>query len=241
MTAHVARAEEAGTVTAPVPARLWRVAGALVIAHVVLLFAGLTFESTPVLGDPAATVARDYVHHPMSANLAGGYVEYLAFLVFLVAAALLARLLRGTSETSGWLAGVISAAGITYTAVTLAPGMAAGAAAVYAANHAVPMSTVIAVNDVRNFAYYLSVGALGIFTLAVAATIRLTGPLPRWSAYAGFLVGVGCITGVAMAGWGAVDYAILLWLVWFLALGVLALRGPRTVVTREPEPFAAHG
>ena len=161
--------------------------------------------------------------------MAGGYVEYLGFLVFLVGALLLARLLRGTSEISGWLAACIGGTAVTYTAATIATGFAAGAAALYDGHHGAPLATITTVNDVRNFAFFLSIGVLGVFTLAVAGAVHATRTLPTWLAYTGYVVGLVSIAAVPAARVGGTDSANLLWLVWFLALGVAALRGPRSV------------
>jgi hypothetical protein len=213
--------------------RLWRLAGALAFAHIVLLLAGVVLEQTPLLGASAADTTAALVRSPLSTELAGGYVEYLGFLVFLVGALLLARLLRGTSEISGWLAACIGGTAVTYTAATIATGFAAGAAALYDGHHGAPLATITTVNDVRNFAFFLSVGVLGVFTMAVAGAIHATRTLPRWLAYTGYVVGLVCIAAVPLARLGAIDSANLLWLVWFLALGVAALRGPRSVPAVE--------
>lgn len=208
--------------------RLWRLAGALALAHIVLVLGGVSVEQTPVLGDAAADTAAALVGSPLSTEFSGGYVEYLGFLVFLVGALLLARLLRGSSETSGWLAACISGTAVTYTAVNVATGFAAGAAALYDGHHGAPLATITTVNDVRNFAFFLSIGVLGVFTMAVAGAVHATRVLPTWLAYTGYVVGLVCIAAVPTARLGGIDSANLLWLVWFLAFGIRALRGPRT-------------
>lgn len=86
---------------------------------------------------------------------AGGWVEYLGFPLFLVAAMLFTRLLRGSGDAAAWLSSCIGAAGVTYTAITIATGFAAGAAALYDGHHGAPLATVTVVNDVRIFAFYL--------------------------------------------------------------------------------------
>lgn len=218
------------------PTRLWRIAGGLAIAHVVLMLGGFAFEQSPLLGASSSSVVAAYVHSSMSTIYAGGYVEYLSCLVFLVLAVLLGRLLRGRDELSGWLAGCIGAAAVIYLAVSIAAGFAAGAAALYNGHHGAPVTTLTTVNDVRNFAFFLSVGVLGVFTLAVAAAGRATRLLPAWLVWTGYVVGAGLIAAVPGARVGLVDDATLVWLVWFLALAVLCLRGPRPAVAGVPEP-----
>jgi hypothetical protein len=218
--------------------RLWRVAGALALAHVVLMFAGA--PSTPLLGDSPANVVSAYVTGSMARMYAGGYVEYLSFLVFLVGSLLIARLLRGRTEASGWLAACIGGAGITYVAVTIAAGFSAGAAALYDGHHGAPLTTITSVNDIRNFAFFLSAGVLGVFTAAVAAAGQVTRSLPRWLCWAGYVVGTAMVAAVPAARAGSMDYVTLLWTLWFVVFAVVALRGPRTTeVTRPREPVEA--
>jgi hypothetical protein len=222
-----------------VPTRLWRVAGTLAIAHIVLVFAGVAFERSPELGASAHTTETALVHSSLLMVFAGGYVEYLGFLVFLAAALLLSRLLRDTGATAGWLSACIAGAAVTFTAITFATGMAAGAAAVYDGHRGVSLDVVTTVNDVRIFAFYLSTGVLGFFTLAVAAAVRATGVLPRWVSWTGFVVGVLAVAAPALQAWDAVNTVSMLWFAWFLALGILGLRGPRGAVPAAGEPVTA--
>ncbi|MCW2636582.1 MAG: hypothetical protein JWQ99_2949 [Blastococcus sp.] len=210
--------------------RLWRLAGAFALLHVVLTFVGVAFQNSPELGASARTREAALVDSSMVTVFAGGYVEYLGFLVFLAGALLLGRLLRGSGDTQRWLSSLIDASAVTYTAITFATGMAAGAAALYDGHRGVDLATVTAINDVRIFAFYLSVGVVGLFTVAVAGAVRATGALPRWIATTGFAVGALCIAAPAAQQWDAVNYVSLLFFVWSVALGIAALRGPRTVV-----------
>jgi hypothetical protein len=91
--------------------RLWLLGGGLLIAHVVMMFGGLTFECTPILGDSAQAQSAALVHSPLAQVFAGGYIETLSFLVLLVALITFARLLRGQTEVSRLWASAISAAG----------------------------------------------------------------------------------------------------------------------------------
>jgi hypothetical protein len=208
--------------------RLWRIAGALALGHVVLLFAGVALETSPLLGDTQARAEAALVRSSMATVFTGGYLQYLAVLVFMAGAVLLARLLRGTSEISGWLASSAAASAVTYVAVTIATGFAAGAAALYDGHHGAPLATVTTVNDVRNFGFFLSLGVLGVFTIAVAGAVHSSGALPRWVAYTGYLVGALCILAIPAQPWDAVNVVNLVWLVWFLTVGIVALRGPRS-------------
>jgi hypothetical protein len=208
-------------------AGLWRVAGTLALAHVVLVFGGFSLQRTPLLGDSRANVMATLVKGSMTTVFAGGYVEYLGFLVYLVWAVLIAQLLRGDGDTARWLSSCISAAAVAFTAITVASGFAAGAAAMYDGHHGASLDVITTVNDVRNFAFFLTIGLQGVLTLAVAGAVHLTVTLPRWVAYAGYVIGVLSVVGIAGAGVGALDYIGMAWFVWFLALAVVCLRVPR--------------
>lgn len=233
----MSRSIREGVDAARTHSRLWRLAGWLALGHVVLLFGGFALERTPGLGDSPSATAAALNEGSMAVTFAGGYIETIGFLVLLVAAMLLARLLRGAGETAAWLSSCVAASAVSYVAITLGSGFPAGAAAVYDGHHGAPLATVTAINDVRNFAFFLSVAVLGVFTMSVAAAVRVTGALPRWVAHTGLVTGVVCLVSVAGAGWGLHDYATLLQTVWFVGLAVSALlRGRRAAA---PVPSAA--
>jgi drug/metabolite transporter (DMT)-like permease len=87
-------------------------------------------------------------------------------------------------------------------------------------------------NDLRNFAFYLSITLVGVFTASIGAAILATRELPRWSGWAGLAVGLLCVVSVAVGG-GAHNIANLVYMVWWVVLGVLALRH------RQPAPIPA--
>jgi hypothetical protein len=80
------------------------------------------------------------------------------------------------------------------------------------------------VNDLRNFAFFLSIADLGVFTACVGAAVLLTRALPRWIGWAGLAVGALCVVSVAGAGSGAHNIGSMVQMVWWVVLGVLALR-----------------
>jgi hypothetical protein len=209
--------------------RHWRVFGALAIANIVLLFGSMAVEGmTPELGSPKDDIVNHLMRGAMPHRFAGGYVEALSTLVFLLAALLLARLLRGTDEWTGWLASGINATAVIYVASGLIVGFPAGAAAIYDGHHGASVQTVTIVNDIRNFAFFLSVADLGVFTACVGIAILMTRTMPRWVGWAGTGAGVLCVLSVAAARGGAHNIANLVQMVWWVALAVLALRKPAT-------------
>jgi hypothetical protein len=210
--------------TASAQRPLWLAAGWLTIGYVVLTFLGSAFQEQEVLGDGPSKATAALVTSSMTKNFTGGYIELIATLVFLAAALLLARLLRGIDELSGWLSSCVSGAAIAYVAVLFATG-AAGAAALYHGHHGTPLATVTALNDIRNIGFSLSGGIAGALVLATSAAGQVTRGLPRWFAYAGYLVGAVCIAAVPAAKAGAPQ--TLLWFAWLVAVGVIALRRSR--------------
>lgn len=205
--------------------RLWLVAGWSTIAYVVLTFAGIIPQTTVTLGDKPSSARSALVTSSMSKLISGYYIEFIATLVFLVAMLLLARLLRGEGETTGWLSSCITGATIVYVAVTLATSGAAGAAAIYDGHHGASLATVTTVNDIRNIGYALSGGVAGVLVLAASGSGLATRLLPRWLGYAGYVIGVVLIAAVPAVKSGAPQ--TMLWFAWLVVIGVVSLRRAR--------------
>ncbi|HMC69238.1 MAG TPA: hypothetical protein VKJ07_08805 [Mycobacteriales bacterium] len=205
--------------------KLWLAAGWMLLGYVVLTFVGAVLEPEVTLGDKPSHVTSALISSSMTKLFAGGYVEFIASLLFLVALLLVARLLKGAEDVTGWLSSCISASAVVYTAVGIATGGAAGAAAVYDGHHGAPLAVVTTVNDIRNLGFSLSGGVAGVIVLAVAAAGAVTRLLPRWFSYVGYVLGVILIAAVPAAKAGAPQ--TLLWFAWLVALGVLMLRVPR--------------
>lgn len=199
----------------------WRTAGALALGHVVLMVLAITQQQSPRLGeDPAAA----YAGADLARVLAGGYGEALAFLLLLPVVAFLAREVGRTTETGRWAASTGFAAGIAYIASTLAVGLPAGAAAVYGAGHGADLGVVAVVNDVRNFAFFLSMMLLAVHVAGVAVALLADRRLPGWLGWSGLGTAAVLVATVPFAGTGAVDYATLVWILWFIALATAMLR-----------------
>lgn len=220
--------------------RLWRTFGALAIANIVLVFAALAVQKmTPELGSSRQDVAQNYLHGALASRFAGGYAEALSGLVFLAAGLLLARLLRGRDEWSGWLSSCIGATAIMNVGSALIVGFPAGAAALYGGHHGASLDSVIMANDIRNFAFFLSIADLGVFTLCVGVAALVTRQLPRFIGWSGVGVGVLCVAAVAGAGAGAHNLASMVQMVWWVALGIVALSRRAAVPAARPREAAA--
>jgi len=218
---------------------LWRVAGALAIAHVVTMLAGLSLQKVATVGASASAYVTAYEGGSLVKSMTGECLTCLSFLVFLLAATLLARLVRGQAEVGRWWASVAAASGVIYVAITLAVALPGVAAAVYDGHHGAPLAVVTALSDLHYFGTFASQAVLGAFTLALAAAAQVSRALPRWASYPGYAVGVLCLSAVPGAGTSLFDYATLLWFVWFIVTGVAALRQARAGRVRRPAQSAA--
>ena len=229
MTQTLDRVAEADTARErDIPGPLWRVAGVLVILHVVLMLAGFSQEKSVVLTDGPDTVQRVYGSGSLGRIFAGGYVEMLAFLVLLPAIIFLSRALGRRTETGRWAAQTALAAGVTYVASTVAVGLPAGAAAVYGAHHHLADGGTIAlVNDVRNFAFFISLAVLGLHALATGVSALADGVMRRWVGVGGIVVGVLMLLAMTTQGVAdTVNLSSMIWMVWWLGLGISLLRRP---------------
>jgi hypothetical protein len=204
----------------------------LAIAHVVLLFAGFSQEKSVMLGDGPADVARIYGSGSLDRILAGGFVEALSFIVLLPAIVFVGRVIGQRTEAGRWAAQTALAAGITYVAVTLATGLPAGAAAVYGAHHQLGDGATLAlVNDVRNFAFYVSLLALGAYSVCLGIAALTDERRARWMGWGGLLLGGLLFLGLATDTWtDGANLASALWAVWWVGVGVGLIRrvAPRT-------------
>jgi len=203
---------------------LWITAGWLAIAHIVLIFAATIPMHSLQLGDSPATAADALVKSSMASSFAGGYVSYLGFLVFLVGGLLFAQLLRGDGIVPRWLSSCIAGSVVAYVAVTISTGFAAGAAALYDGHHGADLSVITTVNDIRNLGFILCAGLAGLFAVTVGLAARATGTLPRWVTVSGVVIGAFAIVSVPGARTGAADVSTMLFFLWFVALGIAALR-----------------
>ncbi|MGN6301679.1 MAG: hypothetical protein ACTHN8_11385 [Angustibacter sp.] len=200
---------------------VWRWAGGLALAHVVLLFAGFSQEVVVAHGDSAAHVQRVYGGANLTRVFTGGYVEAMAFVVLVPALVLLARLFGRRTETGRVASQSFLALGLAYVASTLAIGFAPAAAAIYAAHHGVATETIATVNDLRNYSYVLQVALALAMTLALGVAALAERIHVRWVGWLG--VGLGAVGVVATPlAHNAIGMAQL---VWWVGLAVLCLRG----------------
>lgn len=204
--------------------RAWRWTGGLGLAHVVLTLGAFAFEGVASVehGTAASTVLKTYGGVSVTRVELASYVEAMAFLPLLAALVVLARLLSRT-ETGRVAAQTALALGIAYAAATFAVGFPPLTAAVYAAHHDVPAATVTTVNDLRNYGFLLQVALSLAFTLALGIAAVAERRFVRWMGWGG--VGVGAVGLLATPL--AHNLTSMVWLVWWVGVSVLCLKGGR--------------
>lgn len=203
---------------------LWRVAGALVITHIVMMFAGFSQERSTMLGASVADARHAFAEGSIARIMVGGYVESLSFVVLLPALVFLARAVGTRTEAARWAGQTSFAAGLTYVAITLAAGMPAGAAALYGGHHGADLHTALMVTDIRNFAFYLSLMVLAAQAIGLGVAAWLDGFSRLWVGVGGIVTGLALLVGVAGAGQEWQDYAAMVWMIWFVGVGVCLVR-----------------
>ena len=205
-------------------ARLWRTAGALAVAHVVLMLAGFALQRVAPLDSSPGAVVSTLRAQALGRTYAGSAVALVAFLVLLADVALLARLMRGRDETTRWLASLTTASATVYVAVTFATAFAGATAALYATHQGADASVVAALSSLHWFAVSVATGALGLLTALIGALAWRTRALPRWLAVGAFLVAAVSFAGSVPGTGTLVDDVTLIWIVWFVATGIAAIR-----------------
>lgn len=220
------------------PARHARVAGALALAHVVLMLVGLMLQAPPGLREGRAGIERAYAAGDLATILTGGYVEVLGFLFLVPVVVLLGSAVGGGEAGTSWLARIAAAAGLGYVAVTLSSGFAPGAAALWGVQHGLGPGTALVLNDVRNFAYFLSLALLGTHAACLGIACIRDRFGTAWVGWGGVLVGVVLIAAVPGAALGVQDHATLLWLAWWVGVAVRLLRAPTGLSNVAPSGAA---
>lgn len=224
------------------PRQLWRAAGALAIAHVVLIPIALALEMPALFSDGVGGIAEAYVEGDLTRSFAGGVLESFAFLMLVPVLVFLGRVLGRGGELAGWAAETGVLCGLAYVAVTFAVGFPAGAAAMYGAQHGLDLDAAFAINNVRIFAYFLSLLLLGGSTLGFAVAALAGRVHPRWWGGLGIATSMVLFASTPLAAVNLHDWGTLVWMVWFVGVGVLLLRhrdDEHTVANPERERLSS--
>lgn len=83
---------------------MWQLAGALCLAHVVLIPIGLFLQGGPLFDDGIQGIADSYVDGDVTRAFTGGILEAFGFLLMVPALVFLGRVLGRRSEAGAWAA-----------------------------------------------------------------------------------------------------------------------------------------
>jgi hypothetical protein len=202
---------------------LARIAGVLGLAQVVVMFAAITQEVLVEHSTPLATLQHDYGTADTTRVFGAGYVEAISFLLLMPAIVIIGRLFGRGSESVRAAAQSFVALGIAFVTSTLAIGFAPGAAAIYGLQHGADIHAVAMVNDLRNYSYFLQVAIQGGMAVALGIAAILSGMWSRLVGWGGVVVGTAIVVGTPFAHNGLG----MLWLLWWVCLCVLLVRGLR--------------
>jgi hypothetical protein len=216
---------------------LRRAAGGLALAHIVLLFAGFSQQSATEHGTPLREFTRIIGGADPTRTFIGGYVEAVSFLVLVPALVLVAMLLSRRTQVGRIAATTFVALGAAYVASTLAVGFPPGAAAMYGLQHGADANSAAMLMDVRNFGFYLQVAMSSAMALALGIAALAERINVRWVGWGGVGFGVAGLIATPFAH----NVVSMGWVIWWVGLGVLFLRGngePRQSRV-QPAPDAA--
>jgi hypothetical protein len=221
--------------------RIWRVAGALLLAHVVLLLAGYSQQRSPNFGDSPQSMVSTYNQVEDSKMYLGIFIVTISWLVLLAALTLLAGLLRSGGNQSGadmsrGFAGLVATAATAATVVTIGGAYATAGGAIYAASHGFSPEIVASITTVSKFADLIAMSAAGLAALAVGVAGLVSRVLPAWVAWVSVAVGVvGIASGVNSS---VLNTGNAVWLLWLIVLGIVLLRGRSRRLAAVSEPAA---
>ncbi len=217
----------------PVPGdtdtRTTRLGAAAGLAAVVLIAAGI-----PVIAAADATfhtsdgaVVAYFTEADLPRTLAGGVLQIVGLLLLLPFAAMLTARVSGPGPSGVLLAPTARTAMAVYVTLSLAPGMSAGAAALWHAHTRTGNAEILtALNDLRALSYFVALLPFALFLVAVGMAATSTGRLPRWAGWSAIVLGVLLAVGFPAAGTGLTDIVALLGLLWIPVVAVHLLRHP---------------
>lgn len=217
----------------PAAVRLWRVAGALALVHVVLFVA-----AAAITGQPTVHEGQDVIEHSFNVGglgrlMAAGYLLVVGFLCLVPFAVFIARQVGRRTEVAQWAAQTGAAAAVIGVVIVVGTGFSAGAAAMWAHDRGQDLQTVLTINNIRNFSYFLALPFLGVFAMGTGIAALVDRMLTRWVGWGGVVVGAALVLAIPAAGVG-IQYGMPLWLLWLLGTAISLFRhdpvGAETIV-----------
>ena len=227
MTSQTLSTSPAPTVTTT--ATVTRIGAGLGIGSVILMMAGLAIEgpADALHTNPVDDIVGYYTGDGLATKFTGGLIDALGILLFLPFVAMIVSRLRRPGVAGDLLAPTAQMAGMAYVVLCLAPGQAAGAAALWLGRTGpAEPAALLALNDLRVFSYYLALLCLAAFLVTAGAGGSVSGGLARWMSWSAIVIGILLAIGVAVAHTGLADIASLLALAWIVAVCIGLLRHP---------------
>jgi hypothetical protein len=223
------------TLSTPVPVpgdtdtRTTRLGSAAGLAAVVLVAAGfaLIAGADATFHSSDSAVVAYFTGADLPRTVAGGVLEIVGLLLLLPFVAMVTARVSGPGPSGVLLAPTARTAMTVYVTLSLAPGMSAGAAALWhAQTRTGDVAILTALNDLRALSYFVALLAFAFFLVAVGLAATSTGRLPRWAGWSAIVLGVLLAVGVPAAGTGVTDIVALLGLLWIPVVAVHLLRRP---------------
>jgi hypothetical protein len=151
----------------------------------------------------------------------------VGLLLFLPFTAMLAGRVTPPGPAGDLLAPTARMVATVYVTICLAPGLSAGAAALWLArSESGDPAIVLALNDVRSLSYFLALVTFAAFLVVIGLAGVLSGRLARWASWSAVVLGVALAASIPTATAGFADIVGLLGLVWVVAVSVALLRTP---------------
>lgn len=207
-----------------------RIAAALGLLSVVLIFAGFVVHGYPDIGASGSQVAHWAVATDPRQFAIGVYIEQIGWLLFLAFAAWLWSVLREAGGGAGWLATAGFSAAVLYSAPI---GNGVWWAVLDAGRRGTSPQTLVVVRDVAQHLFDLSLLLPAMFLLLTGAALLQTRVLPRPLGAAAVLIGAGSL--IPPIGNGIAGLCLFLWIV-VVSLYVLVRSG---AMVRAPRDAAA--
>ena len=195
-----------------------------------LIFIGFGIHGSFEAQESTAKVANYYATHAHKAHVwAGGYVEFLGYLLFAVFIAWLWSVLRSGEAAPSWPSALLLVTGSAYIALTAATFAPLGAALRRGAS--ISTSGTVALAELSLWLYYLSWAVSALMLVAAATSIARTRILPVWLAWAAAALALVLLFAVPLRLAG-IDVLLQ---VWGIATGIAWARTRRSA---SPAPAA---
>jgi hypothetical protein len=203
--------------------RLRRSAGASALIYVASFVLAAVLIGQPIVHGGQEGIEHSFVEGGLGRVFTGMYLLTFGFLLLLPTMVFLSGALGRRSPLGSWAAQTATAAGTAYVVVIVGVGFSAGAAALWALHQGLDLPSVLSINNVRNFAYFVATPFMGLYSIAIGVAAINDRRLTRWVGWGGVIAGTAFLLAVPAAAIG-IQYAMPLWLLWWVGNGIVLLR-----------------